>query len=94
MQIVRRMRASDLRNASGDDVRKETVVELADLVAQDKLSLFQALQLQLITGRGRRQCVNGRIKIAMLLAESFNFNLIGAPLFVAQRVDHCEAPVL
>src|SRR5208283_4398433 len=60
------------RHPSGDDVRRELVLQLRELVPKQKLPLFQPLQLQLIGLAGVAQSLDGRVEITVLFAQTFD----------------------
>src|SRR5580700_5083525 len=63
------------RHHSGDDVRSERVVDLADPVAQGKLAFLQPRKLQLVVDGGTLQGFDRRIEVAMLLPQTGQFVL-------------------
>src|SRR5271156_1512357 len=54
---------------SGDDVRRQLVLEPCQLVAQQELALLQPLQLQLVGLAGVAQRLDRRVEIAVLLTQ-------------------------
>src|SRR5579863_1679056 len=57
---------------SGDDVRRQLVLQPGKPVAQQELALFQPLQLQLIHLPGVAQRLDRRVQIPMFLAQPFH----------------------
>lgn len=67
--------AESNRETSGNDVGKQLVVELADLVLELELALLQPGELDLIMSRHRVQRIDRGIQIAMLLRQRFKAGL-------------------
>lgn len=65
------------RPNSGRNIRRELVLKERDLIFQQQLALFQALQLKLIMYRTRGQCIDREIKVAVLHAQLDNPALNG-----------------
>src|SRR5580700_4764008 len=63
------------RHHSGDDVRSERVVDLADPVAQGKPAFLQPRKLQLVVDGGALQGFDRGIEVAMLLPQTGQFAL-------------------
>src|ERR671916_1572154 len=53
--------------ASGNDVRRELILDMGDAVLQDELAFLEPLDLELIAGRHPLQCLDGGVEVAMLL---------------------------
>src|SRR5688572_16672719 len=62
---------SGRREPSGDDIRQQLALELDDLVLEDQLALFQALDLELVEGGRLRHALDGRVQVAVLGTKLF-----------------------
>src|SRR5271166_5143543 len=60
---------------SGDDVRRQLILDKAQAVAQNQLALLQPLDLQLIASAEMEQRLDRGVEIAMFLAQMFKLSL-------------------
>jgi hypothetical protein len=67
-------RLGEVRTASGDDVRRQLVLEPGKLVAQQKLALLEPLHLQLVSLSGLSQRLDRCVEIAVLLAQPLDMS--------------------
>src|SRR5262249_40853734 len=94
------------RGPSGDDVGGQLVLDVRDTVAEHELALLQSLDLEDVGSRGALQRLDGRIEVAVLLAQpgklrpQLSFFLLGhtcrsvrATLSCGCRNDHANAGV-
>jgi hypothetical protein len=75
---------------SSDDIRRQSVFEKGNTVAQRQSAFLESLQLQLIIGGHRDQGLDGRVEVAMLLTQSFDFAGEFRPFFVVQFFVHLK----
>jgi hypothetical protein len=68
--------------ASGDQVGRELAFKLGDLIAQNKLTLLDADDLQLVGTSLRLQGENGRVEVLVFLAQAFKLQADGPSSFV------------
>lgn len=54
---------------SGDDIRRQLVVEKGDAIAQNQLALLESLQLKLVRRADRLQGGYGRIEVPVFLPQ-------------------------
>ena len=73
-----RRRKRKRRRDLGDDVRRHQVFKPRKAIAQNKLPLLQALNLELIGGADVLEGVDGGIQIAMLLPQEASDSIAGA----------------
>src|SRR5256885_13294577 len=66
---------------SGDDVRRELILDVGNTIAQLELALLQALDLKLVGAGGVLQGRDGDIEVAVLLLQSRQL-LLQLPLFL------------
>lgn len=81
---------------SGDNVRRQLVLERRKTIAQDKLALLETLHLKLVCRADRQQRVDRGIEIAMFLPQAFAFVFKRGAFAVRQSVRHAlasETPV-
>ena len=57
------------RDPSGNNVGGKLVFDVCNTVAEDKLALLQPLDLEDVGGRGTLHRLDGRIEVAVLLAQ-------------------------
>ncbi len=71
---------------SGDDVRRDLIFDEGDAVAQLKLALLQALQLQEIRRRGQLQGCDRCVEVTMLLLQAHELCLELTVVFIGHRL--------
>jgi hypothetical protein len=78
------------KTGSGDNIRRETIRNHGQLIAQIKFALLQALHLELINRSQMLQSSNCRIQIAMFNLETMQLILIGLAFFFAHLSPHAS----
>src|SRR5215216_8028985 len=77
---------SDQRPSNScDDIGRELVLDEGDAVAQNQLTLFQALDLQDVRPGNVVQRLDGSVEVAMLLPQASQRRLELAPFLVRHR---------
>ena len=85
--------AAPLIDGSGNDVGEELILDSGNLVLQEKLLLFEALELECVGAAGFLQCVDGAVQVAMLLLEPRQHRPKLANLLAFHRAPHSFAPL-